>query len=61
MGVTNTVATVPGIVGVAVTGWLVETTGSYSSAFILTAAISVLGAIVWLAFAATTPADRRRS
>ena len=50
MGLTNTVATVPGIIGVAITGWLVETSGTYASAFILTAAISVVGALVWLLF-----------
>ena len=31
LGITNTFATIPGIVGVALTGWLVETTGSYDS------------------------------
>jgi ACS family sodium-dependent inorganic phosphate cotransporter len=50
MGLTNTAGTVPGIVGVAVTGWLVDSTGSYTSAFALAAAISLVGALVWLAF-----------
>jgi len=39
-GVSNTFATIPGIVGVAVTGWLVDATGTYASAFVLTAAVS---------------------
>jgi len=47
-GITNTAGTIPGIVGVAVTGWIVETTGSYTSVFLLAAAISVAGAIVWV-------------
>ena len=50
MGITNTAGTLPGIIGVTVTGWLVETTGSFSSAFILCAIINVIGAIVWILF-----------
>jgi len=49
-GISNTFATVPGIVGVAVTGWLIERTGSYTAPFVLTAAIAVLGALVFLTF-----------
>ena len=47
-GISNTFATVPGIIGVAVTGWLVERTGSYSSAFVLTAVMAIMGGIVFL-------------
>ena len=50
MGITNTAGTLPGIIGVTVTGWLVESTGSFSSAFILCAIINVIGAIVWILF-----------
>jgi len=50
MGITNTAGTIPGMVGVAVTGWLVDTSGTYASAFMLAAAVSVFGALVWLAF-----------
>ncbi len=46
-GFSNTFATIPGIVGVAVTGWLVDVTGTYSAAFVLTAAVSVLGAAIY--------------
>lgn len=42
--------TIPGIVGVAVTGWLVEATGTYSAAFLLSAAVSVMGALVYAVF-----------
>jgi len=49
-GISNTVATVPGIVGVAVTGWLVQRTGAYSAPFFLTAAVGVVGALVFLKF-----------
>ena len=47
-GISNTFATIPGIVGVAITGWLVQQTGSYSSAFILTAVIALAGGAVFL-------------
>ncbi len=50
MGITNTAGTVPGVIGVAVTGWLVDTTGSYTSAFVLAAAVNIFGAMVWLLF-----------
>ncbi|MFN8582150.1 MAG: hypothetical protein U0163_14400 [Gemmatimonadaceae bacterium] len=49
LGISNTVATIPGdIVGVAVTGWLVQRTGSFSAPFVLTATISALGAVIFL-------------
>jgi ACS family sodium-dependent inorganic phosphate cotransporter len=53
MGLTNTAGTVPGVVGVAVTGWLVDTTGTFTSAFVLAAAVNVFGAVVWLMFSTT--------
>ncbi len=46
-GFSNTLATIPGIVGVAVTGWLVDVTGTYSAAFLLAAVMAVLGALVF--------------
>jgi ACS family sodium-dependent inorganic phosphate cotransporter len=46
-GFGNTVATIPGIVGVAVTGWLVDVTGTYSAAFVLTAIVSAAGALMF--------------
>ncbi len=50
MGLTNTAGTVPGIIGVAVTGWLVDATDSYTTAFMLAAGINIFGAVVWLFF-----------
>jgi ACS family sodium-dependent inorganic phosphate cotransporter len=50
-GISNTFATLPGIVGVFVTGWLVDRTGSFSAAFFLMAGVVLLGAVVYLAFA----------
>lgn len=49
-GISNTAATIPGILGVYVTGWLLDRTGSYAAPFLLTAGISVAGAIVFLVF-----------
>jgi MFS transporter, ACS family, solute carrier family 17 (sodium-dependent inorganic phosphate cotransporter), other len=57
VGISNTIATIPGIAGVAITGWLVDTTGTYSSAFLLTAAVSVGGAIFYLLFGSARPLD----
>lgn len=54
-GITNTAASIPGIVGVTLTGILVDATGTYSSAFILAAAVNIFGALVWLGFASTEP------
>ena len=50
MGITNTAGTIPGIIGVYVTGWLVDTTGAFSAPFIVAATINIFGAIIWLAF-----------
>jgi ACS family sodium-dependent inorganic phosphate cotransporter len=47
-GISNTAATFPGIVGVALTGYLVDQTGSYGSAFYLTSAVLVFGWFVYL-------------
>ena len=51
MGITNTAGTIPGIIGVVITGWLVDTTGGYTAAFVLCAGINVFGAIIWFLFA----------
>ena len=46
-GFSNTFATIPGIVGVTVTGWLVDVTGTYSAGFVLTAIVSAAGALIF--------------
>ncbi|HTY56749.1 MAG TPA: ACS family MFS transporter [Candidatus Binataceae bacterium] len=43
MGISNTAATVPGIVGVAITGVILQATGSFAMVFYLTAAIYFIG------------------
>lgn len=50
MGLTNTAGTIPGVIGVALTGWLVDVTGTYTSAFALAAGVNIFGAVVWLMF-----------
>ncbi len=50
-GLSNTVATLPGVIGVYATGWLVKETGHYTAPFYLTAAVTLSGAVVYLVFA----------
>jgi ACS family sodium-dependent inorganic phosphate cotransporter len=49
-GISNTVATLPGIVGVYITGWLVDRTGTFVAPFLVTVGVSLFGALVFLAF-----------
>ncbi len=50
-GISNTVATLPGIIGVYLTGWLVDRSGSFAVPFYVTAAIALVGALMYLACA----------
>jgi MFS transporter, ACS family, solute carrier family 17 (sodium-dependent inorganic phosphate cotransporter), other len=47
----NTFATLPGIFGVFVTGWLVDRTGSFAVPFFVTGGVALVGALVFLMFA----------
>jgi MFS transporter, ACS family, solute carrier family 17 (sodium-dependent inorganic phosphate cotransporter), other len=47
MGISNTFATLPGIIGVAATGFIVQATGSYSGAFYLAAAVYLVGMVAF--------------
>jgi MFS transporter, ACS family, solute carrier family 17 (sodium-dependent inorganic phosphate cotransporter), other len=58
IGVSNTLATIPGVAGVAITGWLLDRTGSYSTTFTLTAAIALLGALVYFVFGSAEQMDK---
>jgi len=49
-GISNSFATLPGIFGVFVTGWLVDRTGSFAVPFFATGAIALAGAVVFLLF-----------
>jgi len=48
MGISNTAATVPGVVGVAVTGLILQATGSFTMVFYLTAVIYLVGLVGYL-------------
>lgn len=48
-GISNTAGTIPGIVGVALTGYLVDVTGTYATAFYVTAGIYFIGLAAFLA------------
>ena len=50
-GISNTFATLPGIFGVFLTGWLVDHTGSFAAPFYVTTGVSLFGALVFLMFA----------
>ena len=49
-GISNTFATLPGIVGVYITGWLLDRTGSFVAPFMLTVGIALFGAAFYLVF-----------
>ena len=51
MGISNTIATIPGIIGVAATGMIVQATRSFSAVFFLIAAIYGLGMFLYLRWA----------
>ena len=50
-GMSNTFGTMPGIIGVAVTGWLVDLTGNFDAPLFLTAAVGATGALFYFFFA----------
>ena len=50
MGITNTAGTIPGIVGVMVSGWILDSTGSWALVFQVAAAVSAFGLLFYLLF-----------
>ena len=54
-GFSNTFATIPGIVGVSITGWLVDLTGGYTAAFGLAAGVSIAGAVIYMIYGSSDP------
>lgn len=46
----NTFGTIPGVVGVTITGWLIDVTGTYTAAFALAAGISVVATLAFVVF-----------
>ena len=51
LGISNTFATLPGIFGVFLTGWLVDHTGNFAAPFFVTAGVAFFGALVFLVLA----------
>jgi ACS family sodium-dependent inorganic phosphate cotransporter len=45
MGISNTMATIPGIIGVAAAGFVLRATGSFSAVFYVIAIVSLIGAL----------------
>lgn len=50
-GLSNTAGTLPGILGVYITGWLIDRTHSYNAPFFVTAAVGLVGAGVYMLYA----------
>ena len=55
MGLTNTAGTLPGIIGVFISGLILEWTGSWILVFQVAAAINLFGLVFYLIFARTDP------
>ncbi|XP_022143032.1 probable anion transporter 6, chloroplastic isoform X2 [Momordica charantia] len=56
LGITNTVGAIPGIIGVALTGFLLDSTHSWSiSLFAPSIFFYLTGTIIWLVFASSKP------
>ena len=53
--VSNTAGTLPGIIGVYITGALLDATGGYGWTFAVAAGVNLVGVVVWLAWAQTDP------
>ena len=51
MGITNTFATLPGIVAGYATGYILQVTGSWDLVFIVTAGVTLFGMVFYLLFA----------
>ena len=51
MGITNTAGTIPGIIGVYISGLILELTGSWALVFEVTAGVTLFGMIFYLLFA----------
>jgi MFS transporter, ACS family, solute carrier family 17 (sodium-dependent inorganic phosphate cotransporter), other len=57
MGVSNTIATLPGVFGVVATGWLIQVTGTYAAAFLLAASVAIVAALMFLRYGRAEPVD----
>jgi nitrate/nitrite transporter NarK len=48
VGIQNSLGNLPGIVAPWLTGFIIQTTGHYTNAFVVAAAVSLLGLIGWI-------------
>jgi ACS family sodium-dependent inorganic phosphate cotransporter len=55
MGLSNTAGTMPGVIGVTVTGYILDATGSWALVFGIAAGLYLAGTVVWLIFAKGEP------
>jgi MFS transporter, ACS family, solute carrier family 17 (sodium-dependent inorganic phosphate cotransporter), other len=53
MGITNTAGTIPGIIGVFVSGMILELTGSWTLVFQVASAVTVFGLVFFLLFSSS--------
>ena len=53
MGITNTAATIPGIIGVYVSGKILDATGSWLLVFQVAAGVVLFGLVFYALFAST--------
>ncbi len=51
----NTIATIPGVVGVTITGWLIDVSGTYTAAFALAAGVSLAATLLFAWFGRGRP------
>jgi ACS family sodium-dependent inorganic phosphate cotransporter len=53
MGLSNTAATIPGIIGVTISGFILESTGSWALVFQVAAGVYIAGLLFYLVFASS--------
>lgn len=51
MGITNSAGTIPGILGVSITGLILQYTGSWALVFQVTVGVTLFGMVFYLLFA----------
>jgi len=50
LGITNTFATIPGIIGNTFTGWILDQTNNWNIVFLVASLVYTFGAIIYLFF-----------